>query len=87
MSNEVQPAVDGHVQRMLDESNQLDQRIGKLSVFVAEEGGKFDELPALEQYMLTAQLAAMQSYQAILTVRLKLATERGVFLAEADSLN
>ena len=78
-----QVAVDGHVQRMLDEMNQLDNRVGKLSVFIS--GEVFDALPQLEQYMLTAQLAAMQSYQAILSVRLKLATERGVFLAETTA--
>lgn len=86
-NNNTQAAVDDHVQRMLDEANQLDNRVGKLSVFTKQEGGVFDSLPPLDQYLLVGQLAVMQSYQAILALRLKLATERGVFLAETDALN
>lgn len=84
--NNTQVGVDAHVQRMLEEANQLSDRIGKLSVFTSEEGGKYDELPALEQHLLAAQLMAMQSYSAILDMRLKLSTDRGVFLSELSNL-
>lgn len=78
----VQRSVDDHVKRMLDESNELAIKIGNLTIFTST--AKFDSLPQLDQYLLVAQLTAMQSYAAILAMRLKVSTDRGVFLAECE---
>lgn len=81
---EVQQVVDAHVERMLTESRELTQRIGKLSIFVSSEGSAFETLPALEQHLLASQLMTMQAYSALLDMRIKLSTDRGVFLAETE---
>lgn len=61
-----------HVERMIAEGEQLQDRVAKLGAFVA--GDVFKELADLEQALLNAQLGAMTAYLSILTLRIGNAT-------------
>lgn len=62
-----------HVQRMLAEHAQLDDRITKGETFAA--GPVFARLPELERALLLAQLDAMRAYRGLLSTRITLATD------------
>lgn len=63
-----------HIQRMMQEGDELAQRLGKLNAFV-HEGPSFKGLPAIDAHLLTLQAEVMQSYLHILTIRLARASD------------
>lgn len=64
------PSLAPHQQRVVDEQRELGARIVKLSAFITGSNGVFLTLPVDEQNRLTAQLAAMTGYLAILDDRI-----------------
>lgn len=58
-----------HMQRVVEEWNQLDNRLAKLRAFLTKP--EFFDLPASEQYLLTQQRGAMQLYLDALSERLR----------------
>jgi hypothetical protein len=58
-----------HEQRVVDEFNELNTRIGKLDVFI-HENDVFHTLPEEDQGLLTRQLDAMSEYADILGERI-----------------
>jgi len=55
-------------QRLLDEKNQVDERITKLESFTSTD--LFDQLPAVQMSLLNIQLKAMQTYSQCLLERI-----------------
>jgi hypothetical protein len=66
MSSDLQP----HQQRVVDEFNDLDSKIAKLSTFIY--GNIYKTLPGDEQRLLSVQLVHMQGYRRILNMRIAL---------------
>lgn len=62
-------------ERMLNEFNELDERINKCREFLLDEE-KSKVLNALNRDLLVAQLKSMESYFAILSVRIGLNAPR-----------
>jgi hypothetical protein len=60
-----------HVQRLYIEADELHDRIGKLTSFVADNP-LFEKLSAEEQNLLRIQSAAMMTYSSVLLARLTL---------------
>ena len=58
-----------HVQRVIDEKAQLDERHGKLITFISG-GGLFDTLDPAEQARMRRQSEVMAEYSSILAERL-----------------
>lgn len=58
-----------HIQRMIGEKAQLDDRLTKLSAFIKTPG--FKELTAKSQELLTAQAGAMGEYSDLLEERIQ----------------
>ena len=58
-----------HQQRVVDEKTALDEKISKLTPFLA--GPIYQGLDAAERIRLRAQLAVMREYSDILTERIK----------------
>lgn len=72
MSDEAKP-LQPHQLRVVDEHQQLSDRLGKLEAYAAstEQGdGKFWSLPAAERLRLMRQLAAMRMYHSALSERI-----------------
>ena len=65
MSDDLLP----YQQRVVDEKQELDTKIGALSVFIA--GVAFSTIPSDEQDRLTAQYLIMMAYSTILASRIK----------------
>lgn len=65
MSKELQP----HQQRVVEEKAELDDKIEKLTAFIA--GGLFKTLPSDECSRLTRQRVAMLDYSRILGARIE----------------
>lgn len=63
--------VEPHVQRMQEESNELDNRCYKLSQFI-DTSPAYKTLPERKQELMRLQLQAMQFYATVLDMRLKL---------------
>ncbi|MBT0666993.1 hypothetical protein HT136_01255 [Novosphingobium profundi] len=61
-----------HIERMIEEADQLSGRIEKLGAFLA--GQIYPLLPEEEQTLLSAQCGAMTAYLQILTLRVSRAT-------------
>lgn len=59
-----------HVQRVIGEKAQLDDRLAKLSAFLKTED--FKNLPAKNRELLTTQCGAMAEYSGLLKQRLEL---------------
>jgi hypothetical protein len=59
-----------HVQRVLDEKAQLEDRIAKLDKFIDDPA--FKAIPAAHQKLLLQQAAVMKDYSTILNQRLAL---------------
>lgn len=59
-----------HVQRMIDECSELVDRAAKLDAFVGS-GALFATLEPIDQDLLCSQHMAMETYAAILRMRLK----------------
>ena len=68
-NGKVLSSVPPHVQRMLEESNQLGQRLLALDDFT--NTNVFKALPELDQQLLLSQGAPMQAYLRILTLRIQ----------------
>lgn len=64
--------MEPHVQRMVEELGQLEERTDKLLNFLNSD--KFDELDEINQELLTSQYHAMSSYASILGARVRLAS-------------
>ena len=62
--------IPAYVLRLIDEKQQLDDRLAKLSAFIKTPG--FKELKAKSQELLTAQAGAMGEYSDLLKERLDL---------------
>ncbi|QHA89566.1 crAss001_48 related protein [Serratia rhizosphaerae] len=62
---ELQP----HEQRVFDESAELQSKVEKLRAFI-DSGSIYQQLPADEAILLSAQLAAMTAYNRILQARI-----------------
>lgn len=60
-----------HQQRVVDEKAELDDRLGKLDVFITSNP-VFGKLSDKDQELLTAQRGAMQEYSDILSQRIDL---------------
>lgn len=58
-----------HVQRMLEESNQLGQRLAALDAFT--DSKFFKELDGLDQHLLHIQKDTMQAYLRVLLMRIE----------------
>lgn len=58
-----------HVQRMLDESNQLGQRLAALDAFT--DTRHFKELEPFDQHLLHIQKDTMQAYLRVLLMRIE----------------
>lgn len=62
--------MEAFVQRIIDEKEQLDERLGKLEQFLASENA--DKLDLDMRYLMTEQAECMGNYSHILDKRLKL---------------
>ncbi|ECD4527331.1 hypothetical protein GR173_001169 [Salmonella enterica subsp. enterica] len=62
---ELQP----HQQRVVEESEQLQEKIARLGVFI-DSSGIFREMCEEDKLLLCAQLAAMNAYYTILQTRI-----------------
>lgn len=60
-----------HMQRVVLESQQLVERVEKLSVFL--DTSTYAHLPVIERMLLGQQLIAMSSYAEVLAARIELA--------------
>lgn len=60
--------MEAYQQRVIEEKEQLDDRSVKLHAFIYSE--KFNRLEQAEQWRMIRQLAAMQSYAAVLGERI-----------------
>lgn len=58
-----------HVQIMLDESNQLGQRLAALDAFT--DSRHFKELEPMDQHLLKIQQDSMQAYLRVLLLRIE----------------
>ncbi len=65
---------DAMVQRMLQEAKELNIRIMAATAFVSSNP-EFPKLAGIDQQLLYAQLAAMQSYFNLLTIRIERAQD------------
>ena len=61
-----------HIQRVMDEREQLAVKIDKLADFVYTDGGVFDALSKNERTLLSKQLGLMNAYLSILDERIHL---------------
>lgn len=61
-----------HVQRMIEEGEQLADRVEKLGKFLV--GPIYSTLPEEEQTLMSAQCGAMTAYLQVLTLRIARAT-------------
>lgn len=68
MADEHTPAP--HVQRMIEEQSELDDRLHRLAAFI-DTGEVYQTLSADSQNLLTAQRHAMQAYSTILGMRIR----------------
>ena len=59
-----------HQQRMLEEQEELEERMGKLQRF--SNTPAHDKLSKVEQALLACQYAAMQNYSTVLGYRIEL---------------
>ena len=66
--NEMPP----HVQRMIEEGEQLADRVEKLGAFLV--GPIYKTLPDDDQVLMSAQVGAMTAYLQVLTLRISRAT-------------
>lgn len=67
-----------HQQRVVDEKDQLAERLGKLLIFI--QGPVFGTLPEAEQTRLSCQVLFMDGYLKVLEQRI------AAFLPEPDNL-
>lgn len=65
-----------HIARMIEENDQLTERLDKLGAFLG--GEVFKALPDIDQELLRAQLAAMFTYGTVLAARIA----RGTLMTE-----
>lgn len=63
-----------HVERMITEQAELEEKLEKLSEFT--NGDFFKTIPDIEQSLLLSQATAMATYSNILNLRIKLATKQ-----------
>ena len=66
--------MDAYMQRVVEEKEQLDERIGKLAAFLYSNNG--GALGAEEYNLLDCQLKIMTEYSRILRERINLYNER-----------
>ena len=59
-----------HQQRVVDEKNELDEKLTKLRAFCSQIGGIFDSLPTEEKQRLTEQESHMAAYSEVLGRRI-----------------
>lgn len=59
-----------HQQRVVDEKNELDEKLTKLRAFCSQVGGIFDSLPTEEKQRLTEQEGHMAAYSDVLGRRI-----------------
>ncbi|AJW28999.1 hypothetical protein Z042_26280 [Chania multitudinisentens RB-25] len=62
-----------HQQRVVDERNELEDRLYRLSSFIA--GTVFPRLPEQDRQLLEAQQHTMSAYVEVLTQRIELFTQ------------
>ena len=60
--------MEDYQQRVVDEKDELDQKLDRLSVFM--KGDTFKGLPSEEQSRMDRQLKAMSAYSEILAERI-----------------
>lgn len=60
--------IPAYIERMLDERNDLVNKIDKLSNFISKD--EFNDLPDIKQQLLFTQLNAMNSYENVLRLRI-----------------
>ena len=72
-------------ERMLNEFNELNERVNKCREFLLNEE-KSKVLDALNRDLLVAQLKSMESYLAILSVRIGLNTPKEAFADAAAEI-
>ena len=59
-------------QRVIEERQQLIERINKLRTFVSDDNGPFSKLSMHEQDLLLRQLMVMEEYEDILNERISI---------------
>lgn len=59
-----------HEKRVVEERDQLADRIAKLAAFVEDRGGVFVTLDSLDQQLMVTQLRVMRTYHQILNNRI-----------------
>lgn len=72
-------------ERMLNEFNELNERVNKCREFLLDEE-KSKVLDALNRDLLVAQLKSMESYLAILSVRIGLNAPKEAFADAASEI-
>ncbi len=60
-----------HQQRVIDEKDELQERIIKLDAFLRNSGA-YPNLSEMDKHLLSIQLSTMQAYHAILLARISL---------------
>lgn len=63
--------IQPHQQRVIDEKQELDDRLSKLRAFCSTVGGIFDSLPTEEKQRLTEQEGHMAAYSDVLRRRIE----------------
>ena len=63
-------AIQPHQERMLEEQDELQERMRKLLRF--SESSAHDKLPKVEQALLACQYSAMKNYSTVLDYRIEL---------------
>ncbi len=62
--------MEDYQQRVIDEKKELDEKLGKLRVFI--RSAKFPTLPFIERDLLRKQMFVMEEYSEILGKRIML---------------
>jgi hypothetical protein len=71
--NVIDAALPPHMKRVMEEGDQLSERLSKLGTFMQTPG--FKALMGEDQILLSTQFAAMTAYLNILTIRVTRARE------------
>lgn len=70
-------------ERMLSEFNEVNERVVKLRDFILDKD-KFEKIDNLNRDLLIAQLKAMESYLAVLSIRIGLNSLKDNTVSEED---
>lgn len=63
--------MNNHITRLREEQLDLDDKVRKLALFIADEDGVFPTLDSFDQMLLTVQLTIMKAYAEVISKRLE----------------